>query len=148
MLYDLATGRSESAAGGDAVSRARILVLDDERLVRRAIARELKEVFDVELAGSFGEAMELLDGGGSFDAIVADRSLGPGPCGLHFLEEAREWFPDAVRLMASGRPSDQESDDALHTGLVNRYLVKPWSRGELLATVVDSLHVLKDEPRE
>jgi CheY-like chemotaxis protein len=49
----------------------RILVIDDEPLVTRAIGRRLKE-HEMTAAVSGAEALALLDGGAAFDAILCD----------------------------------------------------------------------------
>lgn len=50
----------------------RVLLVDDERLVRTATARILRGVCEVVPVGSVAAAIELLDAGEEFDAILCD----------------------------------------------------------------------------
>jgi len=117
----------------------RALILDDERFNRRALARELRSDFEVTQVGTYSEAIEAISGDESFDVIVSDRSLGPGPTGLHFLAEAKKVQPNAVRVMASGTRYDTSTKEAMARGDVERFVAKPWSPGELLGVVRDLL---------
>jgi CheY-like chemotaxis protein len=107
----------------------RILLVDDDSLVRRAIRRVLMQsgliVLDVPGAT---EALEPLQNQ-PFDCVLTDYHL-PGRDGIWVLREARRAQPDAVRVLCSGGDLDPAH---VASGLVNRFLSKPFDIDELLA---------------
>lgn len=84
-----AEGLTATPARG-AAKKARVLVVDDEPLVRRAIQRSLSARLAVVEASTAREVLDLLDGGESFDVIICDLMM-PGMDGpsLHEAVEAR-----------------------------------------------------------
>lgn len=112
----------------------RILVVDDDGALRRALARELCQDFEVVEASGVTEAIALID---AADAIVADLDLGAGS-GLDVLGAARAGRPTCVRILMSAGPDPNSVADALRAGVAHTFLTKPWRPG-LVAEVVRSL---------
>jgi CheY-like chemotaxis protein/anti-sigma regulatory factor (Ser/Thr protein kinase) len=61
---------AEPGADGE-TRRLRVLLVDDEPLVARAVARQLRE-FDVDVETSAAAALERVRGGAGYDAVVCD----------------------------------------------------------------------------
>ena len=102
---------------GDA---ARVLVVDDEMLPRRAVARWLGGLgFEVIAVATAAEALDRL-AQEPFDVVVADWLLGPGERGDWLLGEVRERYPDIRRVLFSGQPIDDPS-------CAHFYIAKPAS---------------------
>ncbi|MBL8740007.1 MAG: response regulator, partial [Myxococcales bacterium] len=74
---------------------ARVLVIDDEPLVARAIARALRDN-QVICAGGAKEAFELLDGERPFDVILCDLMM-PEMTGIDFFQELDRRDPEAAK---------------------------------------------------
>jgi signal transduction histidine kinase/CheY-like chemotaxis protein len=74
-----------------------VLVVDDEKLVARALARRLRE-HHLTIVGTGREALELLDGGARFDAILCDLMM-PELTGMDVYDLVLERHPDAARRM-------------------------------------------------
>jgi CheY-like chemotaxis protein len=92
------------ATATDRQMRGRVLVVDDEPMARRGIARLLRDQHDVETAGSAAEALERLRAGAEFDAILSDVMM-PGGSGLDLLGALLTEFPpcaDRVVFMTGG----------------------------------------------
>ena len=67
----------------------RVLVVDDEDLVREMLVASLEEAgFVVLAAGNGAEALALLEAGEPVDALVSDLSM-PGMGGLALIREAQ-----------------------------------------------------------
>jgi DNA-binding response OmpR family regulator len=101
----------------------RILVIDDEELLRNTLARVLKRAgYDVATAGDGHEALHLLEENG-FDLAYLDIRL-PGMDGLQILKgiRANEGKMPVVLLTAYG--SLQTALEALRLGATD-YLLKP-----------------------
>lgn len=75
--------------------RGRILVVDDEEMVLRAVARILKQ-HEVICAGSAYEALGFLGAGERFDIIFSDL-VTPSMTGIEFYEELLLRHPEAAR---------------------------------------------------
>jgi CheY-like chemotaxis protein len=99
---------------------ARVLVVDDEVLPRRAVARWLGGLgLEVVAVATAAEALELL-AQEKFDVVVADWLLGPGERGDWLLSEVRSRYPEIRRVLFSGQPIDDPS-------CAHFYIAKPAS---------------------
>lgn len=82
--------------------RKRVLVVDDDPLIRRASARALSAAgFDVVVAGA---ALEALGPAGprTFDTAILDYFLGPGECGCNLIALLRARNPRTRIVILSG----------------------------------------------
>ncbi|MDP3157864.1 MAG: ATP-binding protein [Archangium sp.] len=86
--------RTPSAIRRAEQRRGRILLIDDEPLVLRALSRTLGAVHDVATARSADEAMALLEGE-DFDVILCDLMM-PGRSGSDFYEQLTKDHPELV----------------------------------------------------
>ena len=110
----------------------RVLVVDDEPQLRRALERALKlEGYDVELAADGEEAPRCGRVGDPLDAIVLD-VLMPKRDGLEVARELRARGDRTPILMLTARDAVQDRVDGLDAG-ADDYVVKPFALEELLA---------------
>jgi DNA-binding response OmpR family regulator len=116
----------------------RILVADDDRVVRRIVVTKLSglgyEVTDVE---DGQEALDLLESGFVPDLLITD-SLMPRLNGLQLVRRVRA-SPDAALsklpiVMLTSRQGEQDIIEGLEAGL-DDYVIKPFSPDELAARV-------------
>jgi two-component system KDP operon response regulator KdpE len=111
---------------------ARVLVIDDEEQIRRALRSILKaRSYEVEVAET-GEAGLAAAAAHQPDLVVLDLTL-PGKSGLEVCRELRTWLTAPI-LVLSVRDSDDDKIAALDLG-ADDYLTKPFSAGELLARI-------------
>jgi two-component system response regulator MprA len=109
----------------------RILVVDDEPQLRRALERALKlEGYEVELAADGEQALAAVAGSGP-DAIVLD-VLMPKLDGLEVCRALRGGGDHTPVLMLTARDAVQDRVDGLDAG-ADDYVVKPFALEELLA---------------
>ena len=80
-------------------ARHRVLVLDDEEMIRRSIVRVLAREHDVTSLGSGAEALERLAGGERWDAILCDLMM-PELDGLAIYQALLERCPEQVPHLA------------------------------------------------
>lgn len=102
--------------------RPRVLVVDDEPLVARAVTRVLAQVAEVMHAVDATEAMKLLETR-EFDTILADFKL-PGRDGLSLLVEVAKRWPRLKRVLHSGALTP-EVRSAAQQGVVHELIEKP-----------------------
>jgi two-component system response regulator MprA len=109
----------------------RILVVDDEPQLRRALERALKlEGYEVATAGDGDEALSVA-GEARPDAIVLD-VLMPKRDGLDVCRELRRRDDHTPVLMLTARDAVTDRVDGLDAG-ADDYVVKPFALEELLA---------------
>jgi DNA-binding response OmpR family regulator len=112
---------------------ARVLVVEDERKVRRRLEQELQAAgYEVAAAatGDEGLRLALLD---PFDCLILDWML-PGLDGMAVLRSLRGAGRTAPVLLLTARDAVDDRVHGLETG-ADDYLVKPFALAELLARV-------------
>jgi HD-like signal output (HDOD) protein len=120
--------------GKEGRMKKRILFVDDEPLVLKALQRMLhgmREEWDMEFLASGAQALERM-AQTPFDVVVTDMRM-PGMNGAELLEEVMRRHPKTIRIMLSGH-----TDKDLILKCVNsthQYLSKPCDSRTLKATV-------------
>lgn len=111
---------------------AKILVVDDEAQIRRALASILATRGYEMIAASDGtEALNLAIDQNP-DLVILDLAM-PGMGGLAVCRDLRTWYTAPI-LILSVRGSEADKVAALDMG-ADDYVTKPFSAGELLARV-------------
>jgi two-component system KDP operon response regulator KdpE len=114
-------------------SAIRILLVDDESAIRRALRPPLMELgFQVVEAWRGEEAIQMLRGGG-FDVVLLDVNM-PGIGGIETLRRIRSFAPRLPILMLTVRDAEEEKVEALELG-ADDYVTKPFSTRELVARI-------------
>lgn len=113
----------------------RVLVLDDEPILRKAITRELHPEFDVIAAGTVAEALPALEDPEGLCAVVSDLMIGDDPGGLELLGAAQKHAPEVPRLLVSSSSEHPGARDAIASGLAETFTQKPWVPGTVLRAV-------------
>lgn len=117
----------------DSLPQARILIVEDERGIRRPLSRTLtRQGHHVTEAESGTAALELL-AQQEFDLALIDLKLGDIN-GLEVLAAIREDSPDMVVIILTGHGSLESSVQALRQG-AHDYLLKPCKTVELNESV-------------
>lgn len=119
-------------AGSRSPEGVRVLVIDDEPEIRRALRTGLSGVhFAVEWAPTGKQGLELVTRWHP-DVVILDLSL-PDEDGIEVCRQLREWSSVPI-IVLSVRSSDQDKITALNLG-ADDYLTKPFSMGELVARI-------------
>jgi response regulator RpfG family c-di-GMP phosphodiesterase len=112
----------------------KVLVVDDEELVLAALRDTLqREGYSVVAHLNPLEALETL-AREPLAVVIADQRM-PHLSGLELLDRTRQSQPDASRILITGVLSLDTVIAAINCGEIYRFIVKPWLREELLATV-------------
>jgi two-component system probable response regulator PhcQ len=112
----------------------RLLIVDDEENVCRALRRTLRrEGYELFFASQPSEALELLKTT-KVDLVLSDHLM-PNMTGLEFLKLVHDRHPDCLRLMLTGHADMQTAIDAINQGEIYRFLTKPWDDTELKVTL-------------
>jgi two-component system KDP operon response regulator KdpE len=123
----------------------RILVVDDESAIRRALRPPLMELgFQVAEASRGEEALQMLRTT-VFDAVLLDVNM-PGIGGVETLRRIRAFAPRLPILMLTVRDKEEEKVEALDLG-ADDYVTKPFSTRELVARVRAAIRRVKSPAR-
>jgi len=118
-------------------NKARILIVDDERLQREIIILTLKkEQYDLAEAATVKEALALLEKR-EFDLILTDLML-PGQSGMDLLEQVQKVDPEQCVVMMTAHGSIKTAVEAIQKGAFN-YLEKPIEGDQLCLAVRKAL---------
>ncbi|MFP5211628.1 MAG: response regulator transcription factor [Acidobacteriota bacterium] len=111
----------------------RILLVDDEAAIRRALRTTLQELgFDTVEASRGEEALHLARSQ-SFDVVLLDLNM-PGIGGIKTLERLRAAYPRLPILILTVRSEEHDKVDALERG-ADDYITKPFSMRECVARI-------------
>lgn len=112
----------------------RIFVVDDEEAIREIVSSMLTSAgYACTQAASGLQALEILNAGGQFDLLLSDLMM-PELDGLGLLERVKERFPDMPVIMVTAVHDISVALGAIRNGAYD-YLLKPFEREQLLATV-------------
>jgi two-component system, OmpR family, KDP operon response regulator KdpE len=115
------------------LTASRVLLVDDEPSIRRALRPVLLELgFEVVEASRGEEAIHLLRAG-KYDVMLLDLSM-PGIGGMATLSRARILLPRLPVIIVSVRDDEEEKIAALDLG-ASDYVTKPFSTPELIARI-------------
>ena len=118
------------------MSASRVLVVDDEPQIRRALAVNLRaRGYEVDLAETGEQALELAARHHP-DVVVLDLGL-PGIGGVEVIEGLRGWSRVPV-IVLSVREAESDKVAALDAG-ADDYVTKPFGMDELLARLRSAL---------
>ncbi|CAH2603727.1 Histidine kinase [Rhodovastum atsumiense] len=115
---------------------ARLLVVDDEDLLREVLAAQLEDSgFGVLVAGNGKEALALLDAGEAVDALVTDLSM-PGMDGIAVIRETQHRRPGLPAVLLTGYAGESTARALGDTGAAAFSLLrKPINTDELVARI-------------
>jgi DNA-binding NtrC family response regulator len=129
LLDYLAGFKSFISGGKTMMNRARVLVVDDEPLVRQTLSEWLRRKhFHVLEAEGGRQAMERIRREAP-DIVISDVVM-PGMDGIELLKEAKSLKADIPFLMVTGYPSHHTAVEVMQLGAAD-YLVKPFKPEEL-----------------
>ena len=114
----------------------KILVIDDEAIIRKSCERSLTpEGFEVVSAASGHEALEILEKG-SFPLVLLDLKM-PDMDGMEVLKQIKAKWPETKVIMITGYSTVETAVQALRLGAYN-HLEKPFAPDKLLSAVKEA----------
>jgi two-component system, OmpR family, KDP operon response regulator KdpE len=125
--------------------RPRVLVIDDERQILRALKVILREAgYEVVEAATIKEALDRAAGRAP-DAAIVDLML-PDGSGVELCRRLREWSTMPI-IVLSAIGEEEAKVEALEAG-ADDYLTKPFGPRELVARVAAALRRAGETPSE
>lgn len=125
----------------------RIMVVDDELVVREGVKRVLESSgeFLVDTCSSGQLALEkLLDE--DFDLVITDLKM-PGMSGMEVIQTLKSIYPDVPVVMITGYANVATAVEAMKYGAAN-YIPKPFKPQELIDNIMQALQTGKGHGEE
>jgi DNA-binding NtrC family response regulator len=115
----------------------KIMIVDDEPANLRVLERLFRPDYQVVTAPSGAEALALLE---QHDValLISDQRM-PAMTGIELMMKTVPIRPQMVKILLTGYTDVGALIEALNSGLVYRYLTKPWNNDDLKLTVSRAL---------
>ena len=106
-----------------------VMIVDDEEHNLEAFDLNFGDDFTLLTARGGDKALKLLQGN-DVAVFVVDQRM-PGMTGMEFLAGAREHSPHSIAMLLTAYRDLEVTVEALNSGLVYRYVQKPWDYREM-----------------
>ena len=116
----------------------RILFVDDEESILQGFKLTLGRKYEISVASSGKEGLEIYDRDGPFAVVVSDFSM-PEMNGAEFLGELRQRGSSAVTMLLTGVANFEEVSEVVSSGGIFRLLNKPCSSEKLKENLEQAL---------
>ncbi|MFZ6710294.1 EAL domain-containing protein [Undibacterium sp. TC9W] len=114
-----------------------LLLVDDEPNILSSLKRLLRrDGYQILTAGSGSEGLEILKNI-AVDVIISDQRM-PSMTGVEFLRNAKELYPNTIRMVLSGYTELQYITDAINEGAIYKFLTKPWDDELIRAHIAEA----------
>ncbi|XPM55251.2 MAG: response regulator [Leptolyngbya sp. IPPAS B-1204] len=114
--------------------KPKMLVVDDEPDNLDLLYRTFRRDFNVLRAESGIVALEILAAEGEVAVIISDQRM-PEMKGTEFLSKTVPQYPDTMRIILTGFTDVEDLVEAINSGQVYKYIIKPWDPNELKLVV-------------
>lgn len=110
--------------------KTRILIVDDDEVVRRSYLRSLESVStSVEAACDGNEALQTMERN-PFDVVLLDMRM-PGRDGMSVLRTIKQKWPESEVVIITGYPTVAGAKEAVRLGAYD-YMAKPMGPEEVI----------------
>jgi DNA-binding NtrC family response regulator len=116
-----------------------ILYVDDERHNLTSFKATFRREFNIHVAESADEGMEILKKN-EIQIVLSDQRM-PGMTGVEFFKILKKEYPDTIRILITGYSDIQAVIDAINDGQIYRYIAKPWEPNDLLLVIQQAMEV-------
>lgn len=127
------------------MNKIKVLYIDDEESNLNAFKASFRRDFDIKLANSSFEAVEILENT-PIEIIISDQKM-PKITGVEFFESIIDKYPNAIRILLTGFSDIDAVINAINKGKVYSYVTKPWNDFDLRQMIQNAhnYYVLKRE---
>ena len=127
-------------AGPDLLDKPEILYIDDEEDNLFVFKAAFRRFYKVYTAKSGEEGLEILKEK-DVSLVITDQRM-PRMTGVQFLQNLPE-NKDLIRMILTGYSDMESIIEAINTGKVYRYIVKPWDKEELKITMDNAIEAFR-----
>src|SRR5436190_22712507 len=116
-----------------------VLYVDDEVQSLKYFEKAYSKEFRVLTAASVDDALDLLRlDGDHIGVIITDQRM-PGRTGTDLLSQVRQTHPRIVRMLTTAYSDIDSAIEAVNSGAIYKYIVKPWVVRELRGTLLRAM---------
>ena len=115
----------------------KIMIVDDEQANLRTLLRLFRQDYQVIVAESGAEALVLLQQH-EVALMISDQRM-PQMTGIELMRKTVEVRPQMVKILLTGYTDISALIESINSGLVYRYLTKPWNNDDLCLAVARAL---------
>ncbi len=115
-------------------SKPVVVCVDDDVRLLEGLALNLRRRFEVRTANGPEAGLELLASLPNVSVVISDMRM-PGMDGATMLSLIRQRWPEITRILLTGEPGRDVATSAVNKGEVFRFLMKPCSPPDLIASV-------------
>ncbi len=120
----------------DTNRKYKVLFVDDEPRVTSALKAIFRREYDVLIANSGAQALDVLSKT-KVDVLVSDQRM-PEMLGNELLAEVSQLYPQTMRILLTGFMDKQAIVNSINDGEVYRFINKPWSNDEMREVVAEA----------
>ena len=111
--------------------KRKVLYVDDEWINLKVFSITFEEKYEILIAESGKEGLELLSKHRDIVIVFTDLRM-PIMDGIEFVMQAKPLYPNIRYNLLTGFEKTPEIEDALNSGLLNKYFSKPFNKVEVL----------------
>ncbi len=126
-----------------AALKGRVLCVDDEPNILRALSWLLRRDFQVITAASARDALGLIRQG-DFDVVISDQRM-PEMSGVEFLNQVKLIAPRAMRILLTGYSDMNAVLQSVNEAEVFRFVNKPWDVIELPLIIAQAAEIARQQ---
>lgn len=123
------------------MSKIRVLYIDDEVNNLHAFKASFRRDFDILLADSSYEALNIL-AKEKVEIIISDQKM-PKRTGVEFFEIIQEKYQKPIRILLTGYSDIEAVINAINKGKVYSYVTKPWNDFDLRQMIFNAYDYYK-----
>lgn len=116
----------------------RILYVDDEVINLELLQLTFMNDFEVIIAESAREGLELLARDPAIRVVISDLKM-PVMNGLDFIKVVKKQDPGKICMLLTGFMESDVMLEGFNKELIFRYLMKPWEKDQLKETILEAL---------
>lgn len=120
----------------------KVLYVDDEVMNLFLFENLLAEKFNIVTAKSPELGLEILRSDNTIDLVISDMKM-PAMNGLQFISKAQEFYKECPYLILSGYHKIPEIEEALESGIIRRYLQKPFEVDEISNAINEEIEAFQ-----
>ncbi|MBS4071304.1 response regulator [Algoriphagus aquatilis] len=115
-------------------TKPKILYVDDEPMNLELFEANFSSLYEVIISTNGYEAFEILQENGDLKAVISDLKM-PEINGFDFVAKVKESFPEMKCFLMSGYDFDEQIANAINTGLILSYFMKPFDLNKIRSTL-------------
>ncbi len=113
-----------------------VLFVDDEKRILTALRSIFRREYDVHIANSGKEALDIL-ANNNINVIVSDQRM-PNMLGNELLAEVHKNYPNTMRLLLTGFMDKEAIVKTINEGEIYRFINKPWRNDEIHEIIAEA----------